>query len=59
MRDGRDLVDVVRETVGADIPAGAVDWDRLADPANYLGETDRIIDRVVARARRAGCAGGS
>ncbi len=58
-RDGRDLVDVVRETVGADIPADAVDWGRLADPANYLGETDRIIDRVVARARRAPCAGRS
>ena len=51
-RDGRALADVVREAVGDDIAADAIDWDRLADPANYLGETDRIIDRVVARARR-------
>jgi 3-carboxy-cis,cis-muconate cycloisomerase len=55
-KDGRDLVDAVREAVAADIPADAIDWDRLADPSNYLGETEKIIDRIVARARRAGCA---
>ncbi len=50
-REGRALADVVREAVGDDIGEGALDWDRLAEPSNYLGEAGRIVDRVVARAR--------
>ncbi len=48
---GRPLVEVLKEAVAGEVPEGAVDWDRLADPANYLGETEAIIDAVIARAR--------
>lgn len=59
-RERRSLVDVVRETTAGDIPADALDWDRLADPASHLGEAGRIVDRVVSRARgRGGAAAGS
>ena len=48
--EGKRLVDVVRDLVGNTIPDGAIDWNRLADPANYLGETQKMIDRVLQRA---------
>jgi 3-carboxy-cis,cis-muconate cycloisomerase len=43
----KPLIDVVRETVA--VPDGTVDWQALSDPANYLGETDRIIAGVLDR----------
>jgi 3-carboxy-cis,cis-muconate cycloisomerase len=42
------LIDVVKETVA--VPDGTVDWQALADPANYLGQAEKIIDRVLERA---------
>ncbi|MGH7844308.1 MAG: 3-carboxy-cis,cis-muconate cycloisomerase [Candidatus Binatia bacterium] len=48
--EGKCLVDVVRDLIGNTIPDGSIDWKRLADPANYLGETQRMIDRVLQRA---------
>ena len=41
----RPLIDVVKQTVA--VPDGTVDWQALSDPANYLGETDKIIDSVL------------
>ena len=46
----RPLIDVVKETVA--VPDGTVDWQALADPANYLGETEKIIDGVLQRANQ-------
>ncbi len=31
----------------------AVDWARLRDPANYVGQADAYVERVVTNARRA------
>jgi 3-carboxy-cis,cis-muconate cycloisomerase len=42
------LIDVVKETVA--VPDGTVDWQALADPANYLGQAEKTIDRVLERA---------
>lgn len=42
---GRHLVDILAETVDA-----PVDWRALRDPANYLGEAERLIDRVIESA---------
>ena len=50
--EGKGLVSVVRDLAEDAVPQGAVDWTRLGDPANYLGETDRIIDRVRERAKK-------
>jgi 3-carboxy-cis,cis-muconate cycloisomerase len=46
--EARPLIDVIKETVA--VPDGTVDWQELADPANYLGEAEKIIDRVLDRA---------
>lgn len=48
MSQAKPLIDVVKETVA--VPDGTVDWQELADPANYLGEAEKIIDRVLDRA---------
>jgi 3-carboxy-cis,cis-muconate cycloisomerase len=50
--EGKGLVEVARGLAGEAVPDGAIDWNALGDPANYLGETDRIIDRVLESARK-------
>lgn len=47
----KPLVQVVRNLAESTIPAGAVDWAALAAPENYLGETEKIIDRVLRSAK--------
>ena len=44
--EGKPLIDVVRHLAKMTIPDEAVDWQVLAAPENYLGETAKIIDRV-------------
>jgi 3-carboxy-cis,cis-muconate cycloisomerase len=44
----KPLIDVIKERVA--VPNGTVAWQELADPANYLGEAEKIIDRVLDRA---------
>ncbi len=46
---GRKLMDILGETTDA-----PVDWQALADPANYLGATNALIDRILAAARNGG-----
>jgi 3-carboxy-cis,cis-muconate cycloisomerase len=46
--EARPLIDVVRQTVA--VPDGTVDWQALSEPANYLGETDKIINSLLDRA---------
>jgi len=43
----RPLVSVLRERTEAPL-----DWDRLGDPARYLGAAEWFVDRVLAEARR-------
>jgi 3-carboxy-cis,cis-muconate cycloisomerase len=50
--EGRNLLDAVRQLAQGAVPEGAIDWTALGDPANYLGETQKIIDRVLETARR-------
>ena len=44
--DGGHLIDALRSRTDA-----ALDWDRLRDPACYLGANDALIDRALAAAR--------
>src|SRR5262245_6062288 len=44
--EGKSLIEVVRHLAKTTIPDEAVDWQALAAPENYLGETAKIIDRV-------------
>lgn len=46
--ESRPLIDIVREKTGFPL-----DWEALADPSNYLGSADRLIDQVLAAARNA------
>lgn len=46
LADGGHLVDVLRT-----LTAAPLDWDRLRDPACYLGANDALIDRALAAAR--------
>jgi len=48
---GKPLIDVVRELANSEAPDATVDWAALAETKNYLGESDRIIDAVLARAK--------
>jgi 3-carboxy-cis,cis-muconate cycloisomerase len=47
LSEGKPLIEVVKSLVAGTLPAGAVDWQALAAPENYLGETERIIDRAL------------
>ncbi|HEU4345729.1 MAG TPA: 3-carboxy-cis,cis-muconate cycloisomerase [Candidatus Binatia bacterium] len=48
----KGLVGVLRELAEDAVPQGVVDWSRLGDPANYLGETEKIIERVRESAKK-------
>jgi hypothetical protein len=50
--DGQPLIEVVKTLAGAAVAGGAIDWQALARPENYLGETEKIIDRVLKSAHR-------
>ena len=52
--ENRPLVEVVKELTGDAIKKGAVDWQALSKPENYLGETEKIIDRVLKSATNKG-----
>jgi len=48
--EGRSLIDVVRQQFGEAAPQNKIDWQALAKPENYLGQTQRFIDRVLDQA---------
>ena len=48
--EGKPLIEVVRNLAASIIADDTVDWQALAAPENYLGETQRIIDRVLKSA---------
>jgi len=50
--EGKPLIEVVRNLAKSIIPDETVDWQALAAPENYLGETAKIIDRVLKSANR-------
>jgi 3-carboxy-cis,cis-muconate cycloisomerase len=47
LSEGKPLIEVVRNLAGSLIADDTVDWQALAAPENYLGETERIIDRLL------------
>jgi len=50
--EGKSLIDVVRELSNGVVPDGAMDWQSLAKPENYMGETAKIIDGVLKSAKK-------
>jgi 3-carboxy-cis,cis-muconate cycloisomerase len=49
--EDRSLIDVVRQQYGQTAPQNKIDWETLAKPENYLGQTQRFIDRVLAQVK--------
>jgi 3-carboxy-cis,cis-muconate cycloisomerase len=48
----KPLIEVVKRLAGGLVSDGTVDWQALAMPENYIGETEKIIDRVLKSARK-------
>ena len=49
--ENRSLIDVVRQNFGELAPKNKIDWEALAKPENYLGQTQHFIDRVLEQAK--------
>jgi 3-carboxy-cis,cis-muconate cycloisomerase len=50
--EDKPLLDAVRGLAEAAVPDGAVNWSALSDPANYLGESQKMIDQVLESAKK-------
>ncbi len=50
--ENKPLIEVVKRLAGDSVKKVEVDWQALADPGNYLGETEKIIDRVLKEAEK-------
>jgi 3-carboxy-cis,cis-muconate cycloisomerase len=50
--ENKPLIGVVQNLAADAVPAGAVDWQALAQPENYLGAAARFIDEVIKDAEK-------
>jgi 3-carboxy-cis,cis-muconate cycloisomerase len=50
--ESRSLIEVVRQQFRAMAPENRIDWEALAKPENYLGQTQRFIDRVLEQVNK-------
>ena len=48
--EGKSLVGVVQELSAGEVAPGSIDWQALAQPENYLGAANEILDRVLKAA---------
>jgi 3-carboxy-cis,cis-muconate cycloisomerase len=49
--ENKALMNVVKRLAQDALKKGEVDWKRLAEPKNYLGETENLIDKVIQKAK--------
>ena len=52
--ENKPLIETVEKLAGDSFREGEVDWQALAKPDNYLGESDEIIDRVLKGSTKTG-----
>jgi 3-carboxy-cis,cis-muconate cycloisomerase len=50
LAENKPLMEVVEGLAGDAVRAGEVDWQALAKPENYLGESEKMIDQVLRSA---------
>ena len=50
--ENRPLIGIAKRLAQAEGVDGAVDWQSLSKPENYIGESNKIIDRVLERANK-------
>ena len=43
----QSLIDIVKQLAGEVAPQNKIDWEALAKPENYLGQSELFIDRVL------------
>ena len=43
----QSLIDIVKQLAGDVAPQNKIDWEALAKPQNYLGQSELFIDRVL------------
>jgi 3-carboxy-cis,cis-muconate cycloisomerase len=48
--ENKSLIGVVKSLAGDSV--AAIDWQALARPENYLGESDKMIEQILQRARK-------
>ena len=46
------LIETIKSLAAGALPDGAVDWQSLAQPENYLGESEKMIDQVLKKASK-------
>ena len=46
------LIHVVKQRFGEIAPQNKINWDALAKPENYLGQTQQFIDRVLEQVKQ-------
>lgn len=52
LAESKPLIPIVRNLARGEGVDGAVDWQALSKPENYLGESNKMIDRVLEQARK-------
>ncbi len=52
LAEHRPLIEVVRRLADGQTGGASIDWTALARPENYLGETEKMIDRVLESAKK-------
>lgn len=49
--EDKPLIEVLAKLAKDSVKKDAVDWQKLAEPSNYLGETKKIIGEILQRAK--------
>ena len=49
--ENRSLIEIVKQRLGRMAPQNNIDWEALAQPENYLGQSQQFIDRVLEQVR--------
>ncbi|MGH7875873.1 MAG: 3-carboxy-cis,cis-muconate cycloisomerase [Candidatus Binatia bacterium] len=52
LAENKPLIEVVEQLTGDKIKPGRFDWTALANPKNYLGASNQIIDQVLQQAKK-------
>ena len=50
--ENKPLVEIVKRLAQDEGVDGAVDWQSLSKPENYIGQSNKIIDRVLEQANK-------
>ncbi len=49
--EDRSLIEILKQQFSEIVPQNKIDWEALAKPENYLGQTEHFIDSVLEQVR--------